>query len=331
MSAAYRQLLDATIAHLEHLDAQGVRSVPVLPATLAALTKRSAPVAAVPARAIAPVSSPASPRPVAPAPTPGAERRPVSPRSAEPESFAAAFEGDAADFAARPAVVPIPTVNPLADKPLPPRLDPASKVLAFAALQQRVLACQQCSHLVAARHSVVFGVGDPDARILFIGEAPGADEDLAGEPFVGRAGELLTKIIGAMGLGRESVYIANILKCRPDMPGGAPGNRKPRPDEMATCNPWLHEQIDLIQPEVLVALGSTAVEGLLGGTVGITRLRGKWQSYRGIPLMPTYHPAYLLRNQVISEKRKVWEDMLEVMEKIGLPISARQRGYFLNP
>ena len=178
---------------------------------------------------------------------------------------------------------------------------------------------------------MVFGVGDPSARILFVGEAPGAEEDLRGEPFVGKAGELLTKIIVAMGLSRDSVFIANILKCRPDTPGQTSGNRKPRMEEMAMCFPWLEQQIDLIQPRVLVALGATAVEGLLGkGTPGITQVRGSWQSHRGIPVMPTYHPAYLLRNQALSEKRKVWEDMLLVLEKADYPISAKQRGFFLQ-
>ena len=165
---------------------------------------------------------------------------------------------------------------------------------------------------------------------MFNGEAPGADEDEQGEPFVGKAGQLLTKIIQTMGFQRESVYIANILKCRPDTPGQSAGNRKPTPQEMETCIPYLHEQIDLIQPKVLVALGGTAVEGLLGKTVGITKLRGQWQTYRNIPLMPTYHPAYLLRNQALSEKRRVWEDMLAVMEKLGMPISERQRNFFLK-
>jgi uracil-DNA glycosylase family 4 len=149
-----------------------------------------------------------------------------------------------------------------------------------------------------------------------------------GEPFVGKAGQLLTKIIQTMGFSRDSVYIANILKCRPDTPGQVSGNRKPTPDEMATCIPYLHEQIDLIKPKVLVALGGTAVEGLLGKTVGIMKLRGTWQTYRNIPLMPTYHPAYLLRNQALSEKRRVWEDMLAVLEKLGAPISEKQRNYF---
>lgn len=163
---------------------------------------------------------------------------------------------------------------------------------------------------------------------MFVGEAPGADEDEQGEPFVGRAGELLTKIIQAMGLQRSDVYIANILKCRPDTPGQTAGNRKPTSDEMATCIPYLHEQIDLIQPRVIVALGATAIEGLLGKTVGIMKMRGTWKTYRGTPLMPTFHPAYLLRNQAMSEKRKVWEDMLAVMENLGMPISEKQRNFF---
>jgi uracil-DNA glycosylase len=196
-------------------------------------------------------------------------------------------------------------------------------------LQARAMQCLKCANLAASRTQVVFGVGNIDAELMFVGEAPGADEDAQGEPFVGAAGQLLTKMIQATGLTRESVYIANILKCRPDMPAGSSGNRKPTPEEMQTCIPYLHEQIDLIKPKVLVALGGTAMEGLLGKT-GITRLRGQWHTYRGIPLMPTYHPAYLLRNSSNAEKRKVWEDLMAVMEKLGLPISDKQRGYFLR-
>jgi DNA polymerase len=211
-----------------------------------------------------------------------------------------------------------------------PPLDPKAKTAAFAALRERALVCVKCAHLASSRKNVVFGVGSIDAQIMFIGEAPGADEDEQGEPFVGRAGQLLTKIIQAMGLQRADVYIGNILKCRPDTPGQTAGNRKPTADEMATCIPYLHEQIDLIRPKVIVALGATAVEGLLGKTIGITKLRGTWKTYRGTPLMPTYHPAYLLRNQAMSEKRKVWEDMLQVMEKIGMPISEKQKRFFLK-
>ena len=204
----------------------------------------------------------------------------------------------------------------------------AAKAAAFAELRTRVLACVKCPHLASSRKSVVFGVGNIDSPLMFVGEAPGADEDEQGDPFVGKAGQLLTKIIQAMGLQRPEVYIANILKCRPDTPGQTAGNRKPTSDEMATCIPHLHEQIDLIRPKVLVDLGATAVEGLLGKTIGITKLRGTWQTYRNIPLMPTYHPAYLLRNQAMREKRKVWEDMLQVMEKLGMSISEKQRQFF---
>ena len=151
---------------------------------------------------------------------------------------------------------------------------------------------------------------------------------LQGEPFVGKAGQLLTKIIAAMGYAREEVFIGNVLKCRPDMPANESGNRKPRPDEMATCLPYLAEQIEIIQPKVLVALGATAMQGLTGATEPMNQLRGRWHQFKGIPLMATYHPAYLLRNQANSEKRKVWEDLLQVMEKLQMPISAKQRNYF---
>jgi DNA polymerase len=202
---------------------------------------------------------------------------------------------------------------------------------AMAALRQRASACLKCPHLVKSRKNVVFGVGDIHASLMFVGEAPGADEDAQGEPFVGAAGQLLTRIIKTMGLSRETVYIANILKCRPDTPGQSAGNRKPTSDEMKTCLPYLLAQIDLIRPKVLVALGATAIEGLLGAGGGIGKLRGKFQTFRDIPLMPTFHPAYLLRNQALTEKRKVWEDMLRVMEKLQMPISEKQRNYFLTP
>jgi len=200
----------------------------------------------------------------------------------------------------------------------------------MAELQARAMVCRKCPHLAASRKNVVFGVGAVDSPVLFVGEAPGADEDEQGEPFVGKAGQLLTKIIQSMGFTRRTVYIANILKCRPDTPGQSVGNRKPTPEEMKTCLPYLLAQIDLIQPRVIVALGATAVEGLLGKTAGITRLRGQWQEFRAVPVMPTYHPAYLLRNVALSEKRKVWEDMLQVLERLGRPISEKQRNYFLN-
>ncbi len=198
----------------------------------------------------------------------------------------------------------------------------------LAPLRERVAVCIRCPHLAAARTQTVFGTGNLDADIMFIGEAPGADEDRFGEPFVGRAGQLLTKIIGAMGFTREEVYIANVLKCRPDTPGRSAGNRPPTPEEMATCLPYLVEQIAIIEPRVLVALGATAVAGLLEFREPMNQLRGRWHSYQDTPLMVTYHPSYLLRNQSNTEKRKVWEDMLLVLERLERPITEKQRGYF---
>jgi len=205
-----------------------------------------------------------------------------------------------------------------------------SKAERLAAMRGPVLACAKCEHLANSRTQVVFGVGSPEAEVMFVGEAPGEDEDRQGEPFVGKAGQLLTKIIETMGFPRSDVYIANVLKCRPDMPKGMPGNRKPMPEEMQICLPYLREQIDIIQPRVLVALGNTAMEGLTGTKEPMGRLRGRWHDFQGIPLMATYHPAYLLRNQAQSEKRKVWEDMLMVLGKLGKPITEKQRNYFLS-
>jgi DNA polymerase len=209
------------------------------------------------------------------------------------------------------------------------RLREQGKTERLEPLRRRVAVCSRCPHLVSSRTQTVFGVGNLDAQLMFIGEAPGADEDRQGEPFVGRAGQLLTKIIAAMGFSREDVYIANVLKCRPDMPKGSPGNRPPTPGEMATCLPYLTEQIEIIRPRVLVALGATAVEGLLGRREPMGKMRGRWHTYGETPLMITFHPSYLLRNQSNTEKRKVWEDMLLVLEKLEQPISAKQRNYFL--
>jgi DNA polymerase len=157
----------------------------------------------------------------------------------------------------------------------------------------------------------VFGVGDPRARLLFVGEGPGRDEDLQGEPFVGRAGQLLTDIIEkGMKLKRSDVYICNVVKCRP------PENRNPEPDEVEACSPFLVRQIELVSPEVIVALGKFAAQTLLQTTTPITKLRGEWREYRGVPLMPTLHPAYLLRNP--ADKRLVWEDVKKVMARLGL-------------
>jgi DNA polymerase len=164
--------------------------------------------------------------------------------------------------------------------------------------------CQRCKLHTLGRKQVVFGVGSANADLMFVGEAPGADEDLQGEPFVGRAGQLLTKIIEAIGLKREDVYIANIIKCRP------PGNRNPEPDEVEQCEPFLFRQVEAVKPKVVVALGKFAAQSLLRTTEPITRLRGRSFNYRGATLIPTFHPAYLLRNP--GSKREVWEDMKKV-------------------
>lgn len=165
--------------------------------------------------------------------------------------------------------------------------------------------CRRCP-LHRTRHSLVFGEGNPEADLVFVGEAPGADEDAQGRPFVGRAGQLLTKIIGAMGLKREEVYICNILKCRP------PGNRNPQPEEITPCEPFLIRQLEAIRPRVICALGTFAAHALLKSEAPISVLRGRFHSYQGIPLMPTYHPAYLLRNP--GAKKQVWEDVRMIMK-----------------
>ena len=174
-------------------------------------------------------------------------------------------------------------------------------------IRQELGDCHRCP-LCQERTHIVFGEGNPQARLAFVGEAPGADEDMQGRPFVGKAGQLLTKIIQAMGLTRQDVYICNILKCRP------PSNRNPKPDEITTCEPFLVKQLQVIQPKVICALGTFAAHTLLKTEVPITILRGRFHTYQGIHLMPTYHPAYLLRNP--GAKKKVWEDMQMIMKTL---------------
>lgn len=314
MSSDYQSLLTATIQYLGQLKADGAQFVCVTPATLQALKQapprpKASIAAGIAAQKVVPQP------PLQPAPKPQIMAS-VPMKLAVPETRMDLEP-------APPAAVARKTGD------LPPALPPEEKAGQMAALREQVLACVKCPNLVQARKNVVFGVGDINAELMFVGEAPGADEDRQGEPFVGAAGQLLTKIIQATGLGRSQVYIANILKCRPDTPGQNFGNRKPTVAEMGVCFPWLERQIEIIQPKVIVALGATAVEGLLGHCSGITRMRGTWQTYRNLPVMPTYHPSYLLRSAAISEKRKVWEDMLQVMKKLGMPISEKQRNFFL--
>ena len=269
-------------------------------------------------------------RETASGPLPRASREAMERLIAAPKQEEQAVKSSTPSPSPAPPAPPAPKPEPAAPAKAPsPAPVQGGKAERLEALRARFIECQKCQHLVSTRSNVVFGVGNPEARLMFVGEAPGADEDRMGEPFVGRAGQLLTKIIEAMGYQRSEVYIANVLKCRPDMPPGESGNRKPRPEEMATCLPYLIEQIEIIQPQCLVALGATAMEGLLGQPAVMREVRGRWHTFRGIPLMATYHPAYLLHNQSMAEKRKVWEDMLQVLEKLGDPISTKQRGYFL--
>ena len=184
----------------------------------------------------------------------------------------------------------------------------ALKADSLEQLREAIGDCKLCK-LCSGRTHIVFGVGNPHATLMFVGEGPGRDEDLQGEPFVGRAGQLLTDIITkGMKLRREEVYIANVVKCRP------PENRNPEPDEVVACEPFLKKQIDLIRPEIIVGLGKFAVQTLLQSKVPITKLRGTWHSYHGIKLMPTFHPAYLLRNP--ADKKLVWEDIQKVMKEM---------------
>ncbi len=180
------------------------------------------------------------------------------------------------------------------------------KATSLGAVRKQLGDCQRCP-LGSSRKNLVFGTGNPNARLMFVGEAPGRDEDLQGKPFVGKAGQLLTRIINAIGLDRKDVYIANILKCRP------PGNRDPLPEEIVACEPFLIKQLEVIKPKIVIALGTFAAQTLLKTTEAISRLRGRFHLYQGIKLMPTYHPAYLLRNP--QKKRDVWEDMQLVQEE----------------
>jgi len=199
----------------------------------------------------------------------------------------------------------------VAEAPGPgPDADPIASAASFDELRDIALPCQRCK-LAGTRTQVVYGSGNPNAELMFIGEAPGRDEDLQGKPFVGRAGQLLTDIIKAMKLSRDDVYIANVIKCRP------PENRNPEPDELDACRPFIRRQIEFIRPKVIVTLGKVALQSLTGKAYAISAARGQWSEYEGIKVMPTYHPAYLLRTP--SAKKDVWTDMKKVMAELGIP------------
>lgn len=210
-------------------------------------------------------------------------------------------------------LVAVPTDQPFEAPPLPRE----QKRIALAQLDaNEVKGCTRC-RLHQTRTNTAFGEGDPDAPIFFIGEGPGENEDLQGRPFVGKAGQLLDKMINAMGLKRGQVYIANIVKCRP------PNNRVPAPDEVATCTPYLLRQLELVRPKVIVTLGLPASRYMLQSDLSMGKLRGRWHTWRGIKLMPTYHPAYILRSYTQQVRAAVWSDLQQVMGEVGLPAPPR--------
>ncbi len=243
----------------------------------------------------------ANPRPTAPARTPEAVKIPLED---VPEAFASA-----------PAALSI---------------EGSSKAEQLASLRQQAENWKPATSLGTLRDVMVFATGNPDARVMLVGEAPGYQEEREREPFVGPAGQKLNDILKAMGLPRDEVYISNIVKFRPATPRQTTNNRKPTPEEMAACLPFVRAEIGIVKPECVVALGGTAAEGLLGLAGSVTSMRGPWHDFEGMPVRVTYHPSYLLQSGGgNSVKRQVWEDMLAVMEKLALPISEKQRGYFL--
>ncbi|MBC2593560.1 uracil-DNA glycosylase [Ruficoccus amylovorans] len=346
-----RNELLAVVDELKRLREEGVSSVAVSEEALTSLRQA---VAARRGQGSASDSTPAAKERFAPVPEPGEQafssgvtapeaRRPdyrepvdsgerssgiVLPGSAAPAAKKKAPEVKVA-AATGPSAAGLPDFVKPIPAPKPFTLPGGDKQSRWEWLRERVMNDPVCLEHVKPDKKLVLGVGSLDADIFFCGEAPGADEETQGEPFVGAAGQLLTKIIGAMGLKREQVYIGNIMNWRPehDKPFG---NRKPAEVEMAYCLPHLKAQIEIVQPKVIVALGATAVDGLFGfgQGQGIRRKRGSWREFEGIPTIITFHPSYLLHQDSPQVKRQVWEDMLAVMEKLAMPISDKQRGYF---
>jgi DNA polymerase len=271
-----------------------------------------------------------------------ADATPPSSRSVEPAIAHAAPAANSILPAGPPAPVARVREQHVATSvaTLPPvpvvTLPEGDKATRWAALLETVINDTTCRACVRPGKKVVLGVGSLDATIMFVGEAPGAEEEIQGEPFVGPAGQLLTKMIQAMGVKRSDVYIGNIMNWRPQVPTAEGrdqvGNRPPTEEELRYCLPYLRAQIEVVNPALLVALGSTAAQGLLGvrSFKALGDVRGRWHEFAGKPLMVTYHPSYILRNQSNRSKRMIWEDLLKVMERATLPVSEKQRGFFLD-
>ncbi len=223
-----------------------------------------------------------------------------------------------------------PAAEPPAIAARPLTVEGASKAQRLAALHQQAADWPPIRALGTLREILVFAAGSPDARLMLVGEAPGHEEEKMGEPFIGPAGQKLDRILQAMGLNRQDVYLSNIVKFRPATPRQTTNNRKPSRAEITACLPFLRAEIDIIRPACIIALGATAAEGLLGLTGPVVPMRGSWHQFEGIPVRVTYHPSYLLQSSAsLAIKRQLWEDFLMVMEELILPISAKQRGFFL--
>lgn len=241
-----------------------------------------------------------------------------------------ARQGGAPVSAPPPAPVPSPSPAPEPSAPAAAEAEPEMSVeQKLEYLRQRAADWKPARRLGTLRDTMVFAVGNPRARLMLVGEAPGYEEERQGEPFVGPAGQLLTRILGAMGLQRSDVYISNVCKFRPSMgENQGTANRAPSPEELAACLPLIMAEIRAIQPACIVCLGGSSAKGLLGTQQGVNALRGRWMECQGVPVRVTYHPSYLLRNEALSARRALWEDMLEVMERLGMPVSEKQRNYF---
>jgi DNA polymerase len=295
-----REIAEAVRAHVEWLRVSGAVGLPRGERPGAASSAHVVP------ESVAQPAAPTTLRSEAPgmhAPRTDAPRAEVPP---EARTFALSTPGGAPVASDPAASGPAPAPAPVSAAPALPLEERTRRLEVLA---ESVRGCTRCA-LHAGRTQTVFARGTGSSGLCFVGEGPGADEDAQGFPFVGKAGQLLDRMIEAMGFGRDDVYVCNIVKCRP------PNNRKPEPEEMAACMPYLNEQLELLAPEVIVALGATAVQGLFGTSEGITRLRGRWKLFRGrVPVMPTFHPAFLLRNP--AAKKEVWDDLQAVLRQMG--------------
>jgi uracil-DNA glycosylase len=300
-----RHLVRAVRQQLESLRRAGLDRIPALPYGVAA------------GGSPAPASAPGETRPEQ-LPPPAAAPQPTALRANTLFDTAAPAPESSRPWALAAGITPLETSLFGASAFEMPIVPPCDRPAVLADQAGTVAACVKCRYLAETRTQTVFGTGSPEARLMFIGEAPGAEEDRLGEPFVGRAGQLLTDMITkGMGLARDQVYIANILKCRP------PENRNPTPEEMDNCFPYLDQQIATIRPEFLCLLGRIAVTALLKTTLSMSKARGKWHRYRGIPTIVTYHPAYLLRKP--ESKKETWEDLQMLMKEMGLQPPPRAR------